>query len=163
MAWNLAEEMGLTGAAMIAVFVNPPHSVANQNEAVMLSADTKLALARLWVPPHPEIEGFPDLGHTHRLSAMILFKDSSKHYVVLCRRHGDPSRCRLFNDIPDTTVGAPSEMAWSNVPTFCYEYGLLPRYMIYESAICASVSCKLQGVLVSRCEDNYARTRAHYR
>merc|ERR1712146_225614 len=99
----------------------------------------KYLLLNSYIPQNPELESFPDLGQSHRLVAMILYMDYPAHYVVLCRSHRDPSKCRLFNDLPHILRHLDVVMLWSDVPELCANAGLFPRLMLYESADTARV------------------------
>jgi len=129
-AWESIENTNQRYAPLIAVDINPP-----QEE--FLDAGTCELLASVWIPAFPQLSSYPDLGRKHRVVAIICVIKDPRHYVVFCRRQQDPSRCILFNDLPETLIetlsGVPKHMLWAEVPGICYKHSLQPRLVLYES------------------------------
>jgi len=135
-AWTICEEEKVTECPLIAVVIEPPTSAKLNSER--LNSEVKKELIKMYVPQNPNLDVFPDLGRNHRLVAMVLFYETMPHYIVLCRSHRDPSKCRVFNDMKDHREAPilshfPEELPWTMVDETCQDFGLFPRLILYES------------------------------
>jgi len=148
-AWNLCQEDGVTESPLIAITLAKCPEKLNDAQ--------RQSLAQLYIPEKPEMHYAPDFGETHRLVAMVLYVYDG-HYVVLVRSRTDPSKCRLYNDLPGSFLKHwPKEMPWSNVPkqcalacnnvlcTGCGQNPAIPYLMIYESTVAAERSIQNYG------------------
>lgn len=134
-AWKSICELRVQDAPLIAVEITPQTGTSLDGDAVGTLADT-------WIPRFPELCSYPNLGRSHKVVALVCYIDSCRHYVAFCGRRSDPRRCRFFNDLPKTTLGAPLELAWDAVPVICNQFCLQLRFVLYESTYNVSLALK---------------------